>query len=265
MVAPVRKYNPGFLTDDELVASFCVRTKEFTSLVDVLRRCHTANPHQIVIGPRGSGKTTLLLRVAAETRRNPELTPRYFPVVFPEESYEVATAGEFWLECLSLLAAQAPRRADEPDLQCTVADLRTISDDRTLGDRCLGALCEFADRHDKRLLLLVENLNMLFQDMVDPHAGWRLRQTLQTEPRIIMFGSATSRFTEIDHPDQALYELFSSRTLHPLTTAECQALWQQMTNHRHARTTARSLEILTGGSPRLLTILMRFGPGAVFP
>ena len=29
MAAPARKYNPGFLTDDELMASFCVRTTEF--------------------------------------------------------------------------------------------------------------------------------------------------------------------------------------------------------------------------------------------
>ena len=33
MTAP-RKYNPGFLDDDELVASFCVRTSEFESIVE---------------------------------------------------------------------------------------------------------------------------------------------------------------------------------------------------------------------------------------
>ena len=265
MVAPVRKYNPGFLTNDELVGSFCIRTTEFEMLLEALRDCTgPANQHQLVIGPRGSGKTTLLLRVAAETRRDPALAARCFPIVFAEESYEVSTAGEFWLECLTLLAAQAPRADDQPDLYRTVEDLRTISDDRTLADRCLGALMDFADRHDQRLLLLAENLNMLFRDMTDRDAGWRLRKILQTEPRIILFASATSRFREIDHPEHALYDLFRVRTLRPLDTGQCKILWNAATGRTPPTATIRSLEILTGGNPRLLAIVARFGAARSF-
>ena len=265
MTAPTRKYNPGFLTDDELVASYCVRTTEFEMLIEVLRECTgPSNPHQIVIGPRGSGKTSLLLRVAAEVHRDAALKSRCFPVVFAEESYDVATAGEFWLECLSNLAAQAPRREEAPDLQRTVDELRGIRDDRALADRCLGALLDFADREDKRLLLLVENLNMLFRDMADPDAGWRLRKILQTEPRLIMFASATSRFDEIDHPDRALYDLFRIRTLRPLDTNQCAVLWETVSGRHPAPAMVRSLEILTGGSPRLISIVARFGAGLSF-
>ena len=265
MTAPTRKYNPGFLTDDELVASYCVRTTEFEMLIEVLRECtRPSNPHQIVIGPRGSGKTSLLLRVAAEVHRDAALKSRCFPVVFSEESYEVATAGEFWLECLTNLAAQAPHREEAPDLHRTVGELRAIRDDRALADRCLGALLDFADREDKRLLLLVENLNMLFGDMADPDAGWRLRKILQTEPRIIMFASATSRFDEIDHPDRALYDLFRIRPLRPLDTKQCAVLWETVSGRRPAPETVRSLEILTGGSPRLISIMARFGAGLSF-
>ena len=266
MAASIRKYNPGFLTDDELVASFCVRTTEFEMLVENLRECTGAsNPHQIVIGPRGSGKTSLLLRVAAEARRDAALAARCFPVVFPEESYEVSSAGEFWLECLTHLAAQAaPYREDEPDLDRTVGELRAVRDDRDLGDRCLGALLDFADRRGQRLLLLVENLNMLFRDMADRDAGWRLRKVLQTEPRIILFASATSRFAEIDSPDRALYDLFRVRTLRPLDTDQCAVLWEAVADRPAARATVRSLEILTGGSPRLIAIVARFGAGRSF-
>ena len=265
-VTAPRKYNPGFLTDDELVASFCVRTSEFESIVEMLRECTgSSNPHQIVIGPRGSGKTSLLLRVAAEVRRDAGLSSAFFPVVFAEESYEVGTAGEFWLECLSRLADQAPQREGGPDLRLTVEDLRALRDDRTLGERCLGALLDFSDREDRRLVLMVENLNMMFRDMADSReAGWRLRQTLQTEPRIVLLASATSRFDAIDRPDRALYDLFRTLTLRPLDTNECAVLWEAVSGQRHPPETIRSLEILTGGSPRLLAIVARFGGGLSF-
>ena len=262
----IRKSNPGFLTDDELVSSFCVRTGEFESIVEMLRECAgSANPHQIVIGPRGSGKTSLLLRVAVEVQRDIELRSGFFPIVFAEESYEVSTAGEFWLVCLSRLADQVPHKEDVPDLHRTYEDLCTIQDDQILAERCIGALLDFSDREGKRLVLMVENLNMMFRDMADPDAGWRLRKILQTEPRIILLASATSRFDEIDHPDRALYDLFRILLLRPLDTNECAVLWEAVAGKRPPPETIRSLEILTGGSPRLIAIVARFGAGRSFP
>ncbi len=265
MTVTARKYNPGFLSDDELVASFCVRTDEFESMMEPLREAPgDSNAHQIVIGPRGSGKTSLLLRVAAEIRRDARLCTRLFPVVFAEESYEVSTAGEFWLEALSRLADQAPNGEDGPDLRRSFEELREIRDDRMLGDRCLGALQDFSDREGKRLVLMVENLNMLFRDIADRDAGWRLRQALQTEPRILLLASATSRFDEMDDPKRALYDLFRNVALRPLDVEDCATLWRTVSGQERAPETIRALRILTGGSPRLLTIVARFGAALSF-
>ena len=262
MKVATMKYNPGFLSDDELTDSFCVRTSEFESIVETLHESNgNSNPHMIVIGPRGLGKTHLLLRVAVEMRRNAGLA-ELFPIVFAEESYEVGTCGEFWLECLNRLSQQAPNK-ERDNLRLTYQDLRTVSDDRILADRCLGTLLDFADCHGQRLVLLVENLNMLFADMIDKEAGWRLRKTLQTEPRIILLGSATSRFNEIDHPEHALYDLFRIITLHPLDTDECRVLWQTISGNS-TTPPIRPLEILTGGSPRLIVIIANFGAGQSF-
>ena len=114
------------------------------------------------------------------------------------------------------------------------------------------------------MVLLVENLNMLFADMDDPDAGWRLRHTLQTEPRIVLLGSATSKFDEIDHPDHALYDLFRVITLHPLDTQECLALWKAVSGQSSTTLAVRPLEILTGGNPRLLAIIALFSAGRSF-
>ena len=263
MVVGVKKYNPGFLTDDEIVASFCVRTDEFEALLQCLyASTGQSNAHALVVGPRGSGKTHLLLRVAAEVRRATSLAG-FYPIVFAEESYEIATIGEFWLECVGRLAEQAPYD-ERADLRLSYDDLRNTRNDRDLADRCLGMVLDFADRHGKRVVLLVESLNMLFADIDDPDAGWRLRHTLQTEPRIVLLGSATSRFDEMDHPDHALYDLFRVITLRPLDTRECVALWETVTGQPSTALSVRPLEILTGGNPRLLTIVALFGAGRSF-
>lgn len=265
MPIATKTHNPGFLTDDELREMFCVRVAEFESLVETLREnTGESNQHVIVVGPRGSGKTTLLLRAALEVWSDPELSSRLYPIMFAEESYSVGTCGEFWLECLSLLAQQTLPREDEPDLRRTVAELRTQRDDRLLRERCLGALLDFAEREDKRLVVGVENLNMLFDDMMDPDAGWCLRKTLQTESQIMMIGSATSRFDEIDRPDRALYDLFRVLSLLPLDREESATLCERVSRRPVEPGAARRLQILTGGSPRLLTIMARFGAAKSF-
>lgn len=260
-----RKYNPGFLTDDELVATFCVRTSEFESIAETLREnVGSSNQHLIVIGPRGSGKTSLLLRVAVEVRRERDLSSRLFPITFAEESYEVGTCGEFWLECLDRLAQQAPQKELAASLRRTWEDLRVVQDDQSLAERCLGALLDYSDSAGKRLVLLVENLNTILGGMIDPDLGWRLRKTLQTERRIILLGSATSRFDEIDCPEQALYDLFRVITLRPLNTIECGLLWNSISGESSPDGHIRSLEILTGGTPRLIAIVAKFGAGRPF-
>lgn len=261
----IKSYNPGFLTDVELRESFCVRVGEFESLVETLREnTGTSNQHVMVVGARGSGKTTLLLRAALEIRSEPALSSRLYAIVFAEESYGVGTCGEFWLECLSLLARQVPHRHGGFDLRRTLEDARRERDDRSLRERCLGALLQFADREGKRLVLGVENLDMMFSDMVDPQAGWCLRKTLQTEPRIMMIGSATNRFDEIDRPDRALYDLFRIVSLRPLGLDETAKLCSTVSGRPLDRRAARRLQILTGGNPRLLTILARFGAARSF-
>ena len=257
MAVGIRKYNPGFLSDDEIVASFRVRNAEFESLLESLHASDgNSNVHSLVIGPRGSGKTHLLLRVAAEIRRD-ALLSEFYPIVFAEESYEVATVGEFWLECLNHLAEQAPE-GERADLLLSYNDLSTTGDDRDLAGRCLGTILDYADRHAKRLLLLVENLNMLFADIADPDAGWRLRHTLQTEPRIVLLGSATSRFDEIDHPDHALYDLFRVVTLPALDSEDCETLWSALSGQPKGSQQIRPLQILTGGNPRLISVVAGF-------
>ena len=261
-----RRYNPGFLTDEELTDGFCVRTYEFESIVAKLRDAgRSSSPHMIAIGPRGSGKTTLLLRVVAEIRSDKFLAKRLLPVALAEESYNVSNCGEFWLECVYQLALQLEDDglgidAKGIDLHRSWEDLRSIQDDQTLEQRSLSALMHIAGVVRRKLVFVVENLDALFRDMTDSApAGWRLRHVLQNEPRLILLASATSRFDAIDRSDHALYDLLDVYTLKPLDASECAALWESVSGTTPSHGTVRSLQIFTGGNPRLLAIVARFG------
>ncbi len=260
MTTPTRKFNPGFLEDADIVSSFCVRLHEYDSIICGLREMPSSiGSHTLVIGPRGSGKTHLLHRIAAQVRREADSLD-ILPVLLAEESYEVTNCGEFWLECLRHLAEQTEGGWGER-LQRSHDDFTREFDDRLLELKSLGALLDFADEHERRLLLVVENLDMVFENMADVDAGWRIRKTLQSEPRILLLGSATGRFAEIDSYDRALYCFFNVITLRPLGTAECRRLWESAAGARVPGGAIRPLEILTDGNPRLLTIAARSGGG----
>ena len=265
MGSTAKHYNPGFLSDADLRAMFCVRKWQFESIIETLREnTDTSNQHVIVIGPRGSGKTTLLLRLASEIRSDPELSSRLYPIICAEEGYGVGTCGEFWLECLTRLADLAPSDTGGLDLSRGVEEARRERNDRRLRDRCLIALLDFADQEGKRLVLGVENLDMMFSNMTDPYEGWCLRKTLQTEPQIMLVGTATRRFGEIDRPDRALYEFFRDLTLRPLTREESAVLCETVAGRPVDAGTVRRLQIMTGGSPRLLAIMARFAAETSF-
>ena len=104
---------------------------------------------------------------------------------------------------------------------------------------------------------MIENLQALCEN-VDEDFGWQLRGALQSEPRIVLLASATSRFDELENPQEAFFELFRIVSLGPLTTDECRCLWQSVTGDRVGGRDIRPLEILTGGNSRLLAIVAGF-------
>lgn len=259
---PIRKFNPGaFQRDEEVVEQFVVRRQEFAVLMDVLRRNISAPAcqHALVIGARGTGKTMLLARVAAELRLNAELAGQLLPVRFMEESYEVVTLGDFWLEVLRHMATECRRvnPALAEELRAVHASLATGWRNEGLADRVRATVLDAADRLGKRLVVMVENLHALY-DAADEDFGWQLRQALQTEPRLILLASATTRFEGMNDTRAPFFEMFKVLGLDPLTVEECRRLWETLTGHATTEREVRPLEILTGGNPRLLVMVAAF-------
>ncbi len=256
MTRRIMKYNPAFLTDEELLHSFAVRQTDFDIIIRIIRENTTnANQHVLVIGPRGIGKTTLLLRIGLESRTADDLKDKWYPIVFAEESYSICSVGEFWLEALFHLAQQTGDKKWER----IVEELNDEKDDKRLGERALAKLMDFADSHGRRLLLIIENFNMLFDGQISDQDAWTLRHTLINEPRIMLLASATSRMDQVDNSGSAMYELFKQHDLKPLEKDECIAVWEAVTGQHLEDDRIRPIQILTGGNPRLLSIISSFG------
>ena len=259
---PIRKFNPGtFQSDDEVVRQFVVRQGELDLVLEVIRG-NTDSPscqHVLIVGPRGRGKTMLLARVGAELRTDNTLSERLFPVRFMEESQEIATLADFWLEALFHLARA--NAAGNPEfsrnLLATHTDLTARWRDTNIEECARGAFLEAADRLDRKVVLMVENLQALCSDVGDDF-GWQLRQTLQSEPRVMLLATATSRFKGLDDANRPFFELFRIVELEPLSTDACRRLWNMVSGDKHTSREIKPLRILTGGSPRLLVIVATF-------
>lgn len=251
----VRKFNPGMLQgDDEVIRQFVVRNSELQALLGVLRENVTSPScqHALVIGPRGRGKTMLLARVAAEIRAADDLSRTFVPVRLMEESYEVSSLGDFWLEVLFQLAMEV--ESQNPDLSVELKKSHSDLAGRWQGpeweDQTCAAVLEVADLLDKKLVVMVENMQDICKQ-ADRHFGWKLRKVMQTEPSVVLIASATSRFEALDARGP-FFDIFRTVNLGPMSAVQCARLWKAIADESVDERGIQPLRILTGGSPRLI-------------
>lgn len=266
-------YNPAILKDGDFLAGFVARRETADNLI---KRLHDITPkslakHRLILGQRGMGKTSLLRRIALAVRDDPALANILLPLTFREEQYNVHNLHTFWCNCLDALGDHFERteqadQATEVDRQ--VAGLTRVkrgpaSEDE--GEEALAALKAWAKREGKRILLLIDNIDLIFDGLGKQH--WALRRTLQEAGGIIVIGAATAYLEATADPKGAFYDFFQVTALQRLSQDELLSSLRRLAAARgdkgrkalHVLNTdpgrIRTLHDLTGGNLRTLVLL----------
>ena len=261
-----RIYNPAQLTPDELKASFVARHETLARMLALLAEQKPGHPcqHIVLVGPRGMGKTTLGLSFLQAVREQEDLSTRWQPVPFPEESYEIADLADFWLAALRHLAQATGEERWSNRADGLQEDER---DAERLAAYALGALLDFSEERRKRLILFVENLDLVLSQLGDERDVHALREALMRHAEILLVGSANSVFDAIRSDSQPFYEFFRIVPLPGLAPDECRRLLQAMADQEDGDQRPVALDVadgrletirrLTGGNPRFLVLTCR--------
>lgn len=256
-------YNPRLWQANEVRAYYVARPGLLNRIVDDLKREAPASrpQHRLIVGLRGMGKSTLLRRLAVAIEDDVELDAHWLPLSFPEEQYNVARLSDFWLNCLDALSDLLESRG-------RVAESRSLDDeverlDRKDGEGALNALLRCSARLERRLVLLVDNIDLVFERLRDDE--WKLREALQAHPELLVIGASAQALEASYDYRAAFYDFFKVDELRGLSEAEMRETIVNLARLNKAEHIVRRLDAdparlkvlhtLTGGNPRTAVLL----------
>ncbi|WP_375447377.1 hypothetical protein [uncultured Fibrella sp.] len=266
-------YNPHNQSKEALIAGFTARKASFDRLFRDIREAPMTKPeqHYLVQGVRGMGKTTFLLRLAYEVQNTPELAERLIPIVFNEEEYGISSLADFW--------ERTARYLEEADP--TFAGLEDQIKAQYGGDdyerAALGTLLGTLRQHNKKLLLLIDNIGDLFRKF-DELENKRLREVLLTAPELRLIGATPTLIEQTHDYSKPYFDFFRVIQLGGLNQEETKELFlklgeaygtdaaRELVEKRPGRIEA--LRRLTGGVIRTMVLLFEImvenNTGSVF-
>jgi len=252
-------YNPATLDSEALLAEFIDRKGLLERILDIIRHNGPQQPqqHVVVIGPRGMGKTTLLCAIMHRVNGDETLKAAWLPLLFQEEQYGIGDLADFWLETIRHLESALGRPA-------LAAEQLLDENPEDMAGRAQERFFQLLAETGQRALLLIDNLNDIFQAIDDGQALHTLRALWMTDPRCMVIGAAPSYFEEITEVDQAFHDFFRTFTLDRLSQDELEGflrgyarmLGDESVIHviEQAPERVAALRILTGGNPRLVKL-----------
>jgi hypothetical protein len=264
-------YDPWELPPEQRRTTFVGRQQILDRLLAAIREqegCGTVQ-HYMLTGPRGIGKTTLLLMLRDRVRQDPEISAKWFCVQLREEEYYIHKQRDLWQLVLEALAAEGKLAEARK-----AADLAQETRDEEKSSALLvDGLRSICDRHGKRLLLLIDNFDHIFPSTAagegkhrKPDSEYRaFRKRLSTEAFLMTIATSVKLFEDIYAYDKGFFHFFSPVELPELSSEEVVEVLRRLgradenaeflTRLERSTVNLQTLCMLTGGNPRLITML----------
>jgi tetratricopeptide (TPR) repeat protein len=267
MALILHKYMVENMPVEELRGTFAARTHTLEYLLSELRG-QTASrtlKSYFIHGPRGSGKTTLVRLLSLCVNEDPALRAGWLPVVLPEEVHAVASLRDLLSTILRALSDAGVAGA-----AAWYQRVESEQDDGASQDLAIQALREIVRQQARRLIVFVENLDIVLRPSPEKGLDGRERATLrrllmENDPCLMLVGTGVRVFPELERYDEALFQYFLPVRLDRLDDDQVREMLFRRAEFDGNRDFAdqyrvnidkiRSLTRLTGGNPRLILML----------
>jgi tetratricopeptide (TPR) repeat protein len=264
-------YDPWELPPEQRQTTFVGRQPVLDRFVGAIREQEdrATVQHYILTGPRGIGKTTLLLVLRDRIRQDPELSAKWFCVQLREEEYYVHKQRDLWQLVLQALAVDEKLA----EAQKVVNQAQEIADEEKSSALLVDGLRSICNRHGKRLVLLIDNFDHIFPSTAAGEAKHRkpdseykaFRKRLSTETFLMLIAASVKLFQDIYGYDEGFFHFFSPIELPELSREEVAEMLHRLGETENnteflarlerSRVSIHTLTFLTGGNPRLITML----------
>lgn len=253
-------YDPRHLPEADFLNNFVGRHSKLEHLLQHIRTSAGENKnHLLILGSRGMGKTSMLRRIAIAIREDEELRRQWIPVNFREEQYNVRQLRFFWKNTADSVAEWCEQTGDNGN----AAQLDKAQESNADADTLWDLLHNVSQQHHARLLLLVDNLNLILQNLTE-HDQWALRHILSQPDGPMMIAATTALIEQFTQRDAPFYDYFHLHDLLPLSVNELRSCLIRIATTRDAAGQRVITEInrqperlqvlytLTNGNPRTL-------------
>lgn len=270
MSEKVSLYNPRDTPPEQLEAMLTGREHLLKEVLDSLREQADSltRQHWLLRGPRGIGKTHLTGIIHHRVSTDPELSKVYLPLWLGEaDVYEVYSPATLLMRIAERLVEAVPGA----ELAEALSGLEGTGDEDALFEELAVHLTEESERQKRILLVLMENLDALFESFAPKQRTAQTRQLrslLLGNSRLLFISTTPTRYLEeLSNPKAPLFAHLKERRLNQLKVEEVGALFtrlSQITGRKEllgsgpdAALKQRIIHQLTGGLPR--SVVMAFG------
>ena len=256
-------YNPELVPKEEIKRTFVGRHKLVEEIVSIIETQPEGAgvQHLVMVAPRGMGKTTMLLMLRF-TVEDGDLSKVWQPVQFPEESYDVFDLSDFWIKVAEYLAADT----GDANLSAKITEIKSkFTKNEDLYEVAYALLKDWRRKNGKRLVLLIDNFDMILQQINSEQDAARLRKVLMNEDTVMLIGSAVTFFQEVRGYEHPLYNFFKIYNLEGFEDDLIEEFLRRRAKEegitdfdrimRENRVRIKTLAYFTDGNPRLVLML----------